>query len=171
MRTLRAMPDDAEPPRKFYGFKPRDFERANAPRPEAPPAAAPAPDPGVVPAAPGKIDVRQLIRTGTGDGPQLGNNAVVNRANEVHDILRANLARDQAAGHYDLGVLDDSKRRRRIRNYWLAVAAINGPLGAFALWIGHANQGTVIPWVSSIAAMALITSVLTWKTFFLRTHY
>lgn len=29
------MPDTPDPPRKNYGFKPKDFERVNAPRPEA----------------------------------------------------------------------------------------------------------------------------------------
>lgn len=37
------MPDEADPPRKTYGFKPKEFERVNAPRPEgdvAPPSPA-----------------------------------------------------------------------------------------------------------------------------------
>jgi hypothetical protein len=36
------MPDEADPPRKTYGFKPKEFERVNAPRPEgeAPPPPA-----------------------------------------------------------------------------------------------------------------------------------
>lgn len=83
-------------------------------------------------------------------------------------MLRANLARDQAAGHYDLGPLDDSKRRRRIHNYWIALVAFNTPFGLFAYWIGH---GAAIPFVCSVAAIALFTSYLTWETFFLRTHY
>jgi hypothetical protein len=67
-----------------------------------------------------------------------------------------------------LGTLDDSKRRRRVRNYWLALAAVDIPLGAFAFWIGH---GAAIPFVCAIAALAMFTSWLTWETFFLRTHY
>ena len=166
------MQDEPDPPRKVYGFKSREFDRANAPRPEAPSAAdAPAPDPGIPAADPGKINVHDLIRAGAGTGPQLGNNAVVNRANEVHDMLRANHQHDVATGHYDLGVLDDSKRRRRIRNYWIAIVVIDVPLAAFALWVGHDNPGAAMPFVCSIAAIALITSYLTWQTFFLRTHY
>lgn len=152
------MQDEPDPPRKF--------ERANPAPP--PPSNAPAPDPGISVTGAGKIDVRELIRVGVGDGSQLGNNAVVNRDNEVHAILRANLARDIAAGHYDLGTLDDSKRRRRVRNYWLALAAVDIPLGAFAVWIGH---GAAIPFVCAIAALAMFTSWLTWEAFFLRTHY
>ena len=163
------MSDEPEPPRKTYGFKAREFERAN---PARPPAAldvtVPAPDPGIPLDDSGKINVHDLIRAGAGTGTQLGNNAVVNRDNEVHGILRENLQRDMAAGHYDLGNLDDSKRRRRIRDYWILMALINGPLGAFAYSIGHEMA---VPFVFAIAGMALLSTLLTWKTFFLRTHY
>jgi hypothetical protein len=163
------MQDEPDPPRKTYGFKPREFDRANAPRPAAPgDANSPAPDPGITAADAGKIDVNDLIRAGAGMGPQLGSNAVVNRDNEVHGMLRENLKRDVAAGHYDLGVLDDSKRRRRIRNYWIGMVAVNIPLGSFAYWIGH---GAAIPFVCALAGMAMLSARMTWETFFLRTHY
>ena len=141
------MQDEPDPPRKFYGFKERDFERAN----QAGPA--------------GKIDVNDLIRSGAGP---LGVNSAKNRENEIHAILRENLKRDVEAGAYDLGVLDDSKRRRRIRNYWIAIVAFDAPFTAYAFWIGH---GAAMPFTCSIAAIALFTSYLTWQTFFLRTHY
>ena len=163
------MSDELDPPRKVYGFKPREFERANAPRPDAPESAnAPLPDPGIVAAPDGKIDLHELIRAGAGHGPQLGSNAVVNRTNEVHDMLQANFRRDRADGHYDLGVFDDSKRRRRIRNYWLALAAVDLPLGAYAAWFGPAGA---IPFVCAIAGIAMFTAWLTWETFFFRTNY
>jgi len=37
------MPEEPEPPRKLYGFKPKEFEAVNAPRPEAGEAPAPTP--------------------------------------------------------------------------------------------------------------------------------
>ena len=166
------MSDEPDPPRKVYGFKPREFDRANTVPPAAPASALPtAPDPGIVAADDGKINIHDLIRAGAGAGRQLGSNKVVNRDNEVHGMLRDNLKRDIAAGHYDLGVLDDSKRRRRIRNYWIAIILFDTPFAAFAIWIGHDNQGAVIPWVCSISAIALFTSYVTWQTFFLRTRY
>jgi hypothetical protein len=166
------MQDEPEPPRKIYGFKPREFERANPTPPAAPvDPAAPAPDPGIPAADSGKIDVNELIRAGAGTGRQLGNNTPAPCENEIHGILRENLQRDIAAGAYELGALDDSKRRRRIRNYWIALVAIDVPLGAFTVWVGHDSQAAVIPFVCSIAAIALFTSYLTWQTFFLRTHY
>jgi hypothetical protein len=161
------MEDEPAPPRKIYGFKPKEFERAN-PAPASAETPIPAPDPGIPVADPGKINVHDLIRAGAGAGPQLGHNAGKNRTNEVHEILRENLQRDIAAGHYELGELDDSKRRRRILYYWLGLAAVDLPLGAFAFWIGH---GAAIPFVCAIAGIAMFTSYLTWQTFFLRTHY
>lgn len=168
------MPDVPDPPRKFYGFKPREFTRVNSP--SEPPAAAPTPpEPGesAAPAAAAfdpnaRIDLQELVRTGAGDRSQLGSNKVANRANDVHGILRQNLAHDQAAGHYDLGPLDDSVRRRRIRRYWITIAVIDIPLGAFAYYVGHE---AAVPFVFAIAAIAFITARLTWQTFFLRTHY
>lgn len=163
------MQDEPEPPRKVYGFKPRAFDRANAaPPPSSGEATPPAPDHGIPATDSGKIDVNDLIRAGAGVGPPLGSNAVVNRDNEIHEILRENLKRDIAAGAYELGELDDSKRRRRIRNYWFAIVIFDAPFAAYAFWIGHT---VAIPFVCSIAAIALFTSYLTWQTFFLRTHY
>ncbi len=163
------MQDEPEPPRKIYGFKPREFDRANPPpAPAVTPSDATAPDPGIPVADSSKINVHDLIRAGAGTGQQLGSNAVVNRENEIHGILRENLQHDLAAGAYDLGVLDDSKRRRRIRNYWIAMVLLNGPLGAYAYWIGHQMA---IPFVLAISAMAFFSARLTWETFFLRTHY
>ena len=159
------MPDDPDPPRKIYGFKAKEFERANPARPEAP-ADVSAPAPESNPEQ--KIDVHELIRAGAGAGKQLGSNKVANRDNQVHGMLRENFQHDVAAGHYDLGTLDDSKRRRRIRNYWLLMVAINVPFGGIAWAAGHTNP---LPFVCSLSVAVLLSVRLTWQTFFLRTHY
>jgi hypothetical protein len=162
------MPDEPEPPRKSYGFKPREFERANPAAPAAPPAAELTRGPDTTVSAGGKIEIHDLTRAGAGAGRQLGSNSVVNRRNEVHEVLRENFRHDVAAGHYDLGVLDDSKRRRRILYYWIAIIAFDTPFALFACWVGpHA----AIPFVCSISEIVLFSSVVTWQTFFLRTHY
>lgn len=160
------MPDEADPPRKFYGFKPAEFDRANALPPSR--TEPPKPDPGIAATGAGKIDVHELVRAGAGAGSQLGSNKVRNRENEVHALLQGNYLAGKRSGDFDLGALDDSKRRRRIRNYWIGFVLVNLPLGLFAWRIG---PGAAIPFVCTIAAMGMITALLTWQTFFLRTHY
>jgi hypothetical protein len=163
------MADDPDPPRKFYQLKPKEFEVVNERVPTSPtPADSPAPDPGPMAADHARIDVRDIFRQANTPGKVLGHNGPVNTANEVHDLLREKHARDVATGQYELGPLDDSKRRRRIRNYWIAIVALNVPLGCFAMLMG---PQAAIPFVCAIAGMALGTSYLTWQTFFLRTEY
>jgi hypothetical protein len=164
------MPEESDPPRKYYGLKPRDFERANAnlPPPAPPDAAAPAADPGVVAHSSGKIDVRELVRAGASPGAQLGSNQIPNRANEVHAMLDENYRRAEAAGGFALGELDDSKPRLRFRAYVIAMLVVNVPCGLVAWKVGPTDAYF---FVFAIAAMALVSSYLTWQTFFLRTHY
>lgn len=141
------MADDADPPRRFYGFKPKEFERVNETARDAP-APAPEPsvasDPGIVPAAAEqRIDVNELIRAATGDGRLLdGSNAAANRANDVHAILRENHAAAIAAGLNDLKPLPKRRSRRR-RDYFILLAAGNGfMLGSFLVesFIGYQVQ-------------------------------
>jgi hypothetical protein len=164
-----AAASEPTPPPRVFRVKQLEFERAN-PGPHSPPSPAPAlvPDPGIPAADSGRIDVRDLINAGAGADLQPGAHAAKNRPNEVHAILHHNLRRDIAAGHFDLGVLDDSKRLRRIRDYWMAMAAVNVPLGVFAYRVGHEMA---LPFVCAIALMAFFSAGLTWKTFFLRTRY
>lgn len=164
------MPEESDPPRKYYGLKPRDFERANAnlPPPVPPEAIAPAADPGVQRVTEAKIDIRELVRTGAGTGPQLGANKVQNRANEVHAMLDENYRRAEAAGGFALGELDDSKRRQRIRNYIVLMLVVNIPCGLLAWQVGP-NDAYLF--VFAISAMAYFSTRFTWQTFFLRTHY
>jgi hypothetical protein len=162
------MADDPDPPRRYFQLKPKEFEvvneRVRAPAPGDPAA----PDPGPTAVDAGRIDVRDIFRQANTPGPVLGSHAPANKANEVHGVLREKYVRDVATGQYELGALDDSKRRRRIRNYWIAIVALNVPLGGFAVLIGPKGA---IPFVFAIAGMALGTTYLTWQTFFLRTEY
>ncbi|MEY4488238.1 MAG: hypothetical protein RIQ79_746 [Verrucomicrobiota bacterium] len=164
------MKDEPDPPRVVYGFKPREFDRVNTTSPHA---SADAPPPAGHPTTPDsteRIDVIELNKLAAGDGPQIGIKSAAVKPTEIHAMLRENYQKDVAAGHYELGALDDSKRRRRIRNYWIAMVGVNVPLGAFAYWVGP-YQYPPIPFVCAIAAMAILSAVMTWETFFLRTHY
>ncbi len=162
------MPEEPDPPRKFYGFKPKAFDRVN----KVPPAAAPEqpvkPDPGIAPATDRKIDVHELIRAGATPVKPLGSNASPTPTNEVHEILQENRARERDAGMYDLGPLDDRKPRKRIRNYCLGMLLLNSPLGLIAAFAGPRDA---FPFVCSIGAMGMLSAWLTWHTFFFRTEY
>jgi hypothetical protein len=139
------MQDEPQPPRKTYGFKPREFERANPARPEPPSdATPPTRDPGIAPADSGTIDVNDLIRAGVGSGPQLGANAAPNRSNDVHAMLRDNLARADAAGLNDV-TLPPKRISKRTRDYFLMLIGGNVVLaGGFFLQPIFAGAGVVL---------------------------
>lgn len=164
------MADDPDPPRKYFQLKPKEFESVNerVPTPAPPPGDPAAPDPGPTTVDTGRIDVRDIFRQANTPGRVLGSHAPANRANEVHGVLQEKYAHDVATGHYELGVLDDSKRHRRLRNYWIGLLAINLPLGGIAALAGPRAP---LPFVCAIAGMAIGTAVITWQTFFLRTEY
>ena len=146
------MPDDPDPPRKFYGFKPTKFEQVNSPRPPAPdetPAASPPPAPDAVRDTP--IDIRELVRQGAQSGPVLKGNAPANRDNEVHAILRDNLARANAAGLNEVAPPAPRKSRRK-RDYLLSLL-----IGNVLLIVG-----TTINPVFGVAGLILFNVGITW---------
>jgi hypothetical protein len=132
------MADESEPPRTEYRFKEADFERLNSLPTDA---ESPRMDGVVVPAdaAPRNVD----------------------------EILRQNVEAGKAAGHFHVEPGEDKARKRRIKLYWLSVAAINIPLGAIAWFSGHTDP---FPFVFSLGGMAFFTGRLTWETWFLNTE-
>jgi len=151
------MPDETDPPRKVYGFKPREFETANEPRQPASDAAPPTRDPGIVPASAGPIDVRELTRQATGQGPALSTTGPVNRANEVHAMLQDNLARANAAGLNELAP-KPKRRSRRTRDYWLLMT-----LGNLALAIlGITQRDNPFILVGSLAGIGFLSALISW---------
>jgi hypothetical protein len=139
------MPDEPAPSRKTYGFKPREFDRANPTRPGAPAEdAPPLPDPGIVAADAGHIDVNDLIRTGAGTGRQLGSNAGANRGNDIHALLRENLAHANAAGLNEVSPIPQRKSKRN-RDYFLLLFGGNLVLAVgFILQPVFAGAGIVL---------------------------
>lgn len=140
-----AVPDDPDPPRKYYGFKPTEFDRANAPRPPAPEeesATLAPPSADAVRDTP--IDLRELVRQGAASGPVLKGNAPVNRANDVHSILRDNFDRAEAAG---LNVVPPpaARKSRRKRDYMISLLVGNaGLLGCIAIMPVFGIAGIII---------------------------
>ena len=169
------MPDEPDPPRTFYGFKPTTFEVAN-PRPPPAPApdasTPPAPDPGPAPAPGGPIDVRDLNRLAATGLPLLRAPAAPTQQNDVHTILRDNLAVADAAGLNDV-TLDPRHRtphQRRVRRFWILLVAVNVPLGLVAWKMSHPmSQASAYFFTFAVAGMALFTARLIWETFFLNT--
>lgn len=121
------MADEPDPPRKFYGFKPREFERANPdlPAKESAPPPASAPDSGVAAYGSGPIDVRDLNRlAGTGQ-PLLSSTPVPSERNQVHAMLEQNHAVADAAGLNRVNPPTYKYRRRR-RDYIVLMIGGNG---------------------------------------------
>lgn len=108
------MPDEPDPPRQNYAFKPKEFERLNPPRPEAPDTAPPAAPSASTPAA-----------------------------NDVFAIQRQLREREIAAGMDELAPTDRPVRRRRKRDYWLLTLLTSGVLIPLALW-GYRTQNAVL---------------------------
>jgi hypothetical protein len=166
------MSDEPDPPRKFYGFKPTTFEVANpgvVPAPDVTPTAAtPPPDPGIVRVDDHRIDVRELNRLAATGLPPLNTPPVTVPENEVHTILRENLAVANSAGLNDVKLDPNyvSQQQRRVRRFWLVIFAFDVPLGAFAWWIGHEQA---IPFACAVGGIGFVTGRLIWETFFLNT--
>jgi len=150
--------DEPEPPRKFYGFKAREFERANATEPAKPVSeASPTSGSESPPHPAGPIDIHELIRSGA--GPLPGRQQKIARTNEVHDILRENLARADAAG---LNEIKPRKRwSRRRRDYVITLCVGNSLLLA----------GAAIMPIFGIASMILFNIGYTWITWFVMDDY
>lgn len=169
------MPDEPDPPRKFYGFKPTTFAVAN-PRPATAPTpgstAPPASDPGIPTAPPGPIDVHELNRLASTGLPLLNTPSIPKKENEVHTILRDNLAVADAAGLNEVKIDPNyrSRQQRRVRTFWILLVAIDVPLGAVAWVTSHPmSQASAFPFAFAIAGIGYATGRLIWHTFFLNT--
>lgn len=167
--------DPTDPPRKFYGLASREFERVNPPRPADAPtsdtagAAASAPSSGGVPPDPAKpIDVRELCAQAATPGPVLNAGGAPVAANDIHGILRENVARENAAGVNDVPY---QRRRlsRRFRDYVIVMLALNGALAARAAveW-HHLNP---VGFVACVAGIGLCSAAVTWVMWFVMDKY
>ena len=83
------------------------------------------------------------------------------RENDVHTILRANLAVADAAGLNQVTI--DPRRRtphqRRVRRCWILLVAVNVPLGTLAWKTSHPmTQASAYFFTFAVAGMALFTA-------------
>lgn len=164
------MPEEQDPPRKFYGLKETEFDAVNKRADHR-----------------ASIDVKDLFRqaaaTGTAKPPGLpagpDQNTLSSPAsslsgiperpkppgeNDVHGILQANLARANAAG---LNELAEKPRRPslRKRDYWLLMVGGNG----FFVTAGLLQGGVVL--VFAGAGIILFTVGVTWVMWFVMDDY
>lgn len=160
--------DPVDPPRKFYGLKPRDYDTVNGP-PRPPPAdTLPAgPDPGIAPAAAGPITVQNLRAVAAGSQPLLGVNAPVNRPNDVHGLLNLNRQRDRQAAA-DVIIISAPRPSRRKRDFWLLVVLINGGCVGFTGLITHFDLAVMM---FGLGAGLFLTIALAWIMWFVMDNY
>lgn len=156
------MADDADPPRKFYELKPRDFERVNPPRSESDTGAS-ASDPG--PARPPDLptDVRELHRLAATPGPVLSTAESRERENDVHELLRANHAREAELGLHKVSFAN-VRKSRRFRDWLIAIVCLNVFFGVLAVY-GYRSGNTAL-FVFSIAGIGTVTAGMTWVMWF-----
>lgn len=119
------MPDEPDPPRKFYGFKPKEFENVNGVPPAVPEGAPPNPaNLGPTPDS-GRITVRDLFNQAQMGGPLLAKDPPpAGPKNDVHAMLAENLARADALGLNDVAPPKYGHHRRR-RDYIVLVITGN----------------------------------------------
>ncbi len=154
------MPDAPDPPRKHYKFKAAEFESVNDVRRDSPlHEAQPLPDPGIVAADQGRIDVRDLARTAAIPTAK-SHSTPAAPANEVHTMLRDNLARANAAG-VNRVALTPQRHSRRKRDYWVAFALGNALLAV----------ATVISPIYGAAGLIIYNLGLTWIMWFVLDDY
>ena len=160
--------DPIDPPRKFYGLKPREFDAVNGP-PRAAPAdeRVPRPDPGITHIASGPITVEALNRTAAGQTPALFVNGPVNHANEVHDLLELNRRRGATSGEFTLKP-QPPRRSRRKRDFWLLVFLAN----LFCVGSTAAVSGfSPIVVLYGLACGMFMTAALVWIMWFVIDDY
>ncbi|MEO6874681.1 MAG: hypothetical protein ABI222_07655 [Opitutaceae bacterium] len=143
------IPSEAELPRepeatpRTFRFKPTEFERANTPSDNTP---------GNTP-----IDVKQHFRRAAAPKSPAAGLTQAKAENEVHAMLRANLAKAEAKG---LNAVRAQPRRtsRRTRDYWLLL--IGGNLLVIGLLCVMSKN--VMTLAFGFSAMVFCSLALTW---------
>ena len=146
------MRDEPDPPRNHYQLKPREFERVN----DHPGHAAPDSDPAVRPV---RIDVHDHFQAANAATPAARTPPANATSNDVHGILRDNLARANAAGLNDVAPVRRHSRRKR--DYWLTFAIGNVALIA----------GLFASPIFAGAGLVLFNVGLTWTMWFVMDDY
>lgn len=161
------MADENDPSRKFYGLKPREFERVN---PAVGDASTPVADagPGALPVYPGPAaavdaavtDTRELARIGAENLPLLTGNVPANRDDEIQALMRENVARADSAGLNDVAS-PRRRRSRRWRDYLLSILLVDSAIVALVLGLGV----NPVTFLFGLGGIAIFTTGLAWVMF------
>jgi len=137
------VPDEADPPRKNYGFKDREFKRDNVLKPtEAP--------------MPTAKELAIMAGPVAKHGQAAAGRAKAEDPNDVYAVLQANRTVEKKHG-LDEFELKQIKNRRK-RDYWLLLISCEVALGALA----YTGRGNAFVLACSVAGMGLIAFGLTW---------
>jgi hypothetical protein len=142
-RSARAMPDEADPPRKNYGFKEREFKRDNAPKSAEPPM-------------PTAKELAIMAGPVAKHGQAARGSMNQDDPNDVYAILKANRAVEQKGGLNEVEIREIKSRRKR--DYWLLLISSEVVLGVVAV-LGRSNPFVL---ACSVAGMGLVAFGLTW---------
>ena len=148
-------PPAPEPPPREFRLKPAapEFERVNSPVDQSTPGKAP-------------LNALQINRAAASPPPARQGATSAPPENDVHAILRENLAREQARGLHD--VIPQAKRMsRRKRDYWLLLIGVN--LLVIVTVIGLDKNPVTL--VFGFSAMVFCTIALTWVMWFVMDDY
>ncbi len=145
-------PPDSDPPRRKFAFKTPTFPVDN------PPASTPSPH--------GPTDVREHFRHAEAIRVAAAKNPAPSRENEVHGILRDNLARADAAGLNDVTPVE-KRPNRRLRDYLIVATAFNVPV----ITLGLIFRQSPVVWVCALAAFVLFNLRLAWILFVVGDKY
>ena len=165
------MPDDPTPPRKHYKFKTAEFASINeVPTDLSLTEAQPKRDPGIVPTAKVRIDVRDLVRaslvTPGASAAASPRAQATPRPNEVHALLRDNLTHADAAGLNDVSPAAQPRGRRK-RDYIVTLVVGNLVFAVLAGLSGFNLVGTLF----ALGGMVLFSCAATWIMWFVVDDY
>jgi hypothetical protein len=156
--------DEPEPPRKFYDFKPREFERVNPPGPVAPRIASPIR--GTRPVSTSEpITVQDILREANA-GPSATSGGQLTAKNDVHAHLQTNLESANAAGLNALKPFVPRPSRRK-RDYWILMAVGNALFAAITL-LGHDNP---MVFVCGVGGATIFSVSVTWVMWSIMDRY
>lgn len=143
--------DEPEAPRREFRFKPTEFERTNRPLNEDNTAPV--------------VDLRTLYRQANVP-PDKPAKSAPPAENEIHQILRANVAKANAQGFNEVEIVE-KRTSRRNRDYWLLLIAGDAII-ALAMLAFTRNLVAVL---GSMAFMLIYTVALTWIMRFVMDDY